>query len=92
MVYGAYPPNVQNLSDQNKTVCIVKWRVKRVHTQWLNNIDKTGAKHFSAYVALKECETIRLLVNFDDNLFTEHPLEDLRPEDLKVTLSMGYLT
>ena len=43
---------------------------------------------FSAYVALlcsKGYETIRLLGNFDDNLFTKHPLEDLRQEDLRVT-------
>ena len=40
---------------------------------------------FTAYIALSRsqgCDTIRLLGDFDDALFTTHPSEDLRQEDV----------
>ena len=42
---------------------------------------------FSTYVMLscsRGCETIRLLGDFDDNLFTKHPSENLRQEDSRL--------
>jgi len=44
---------------------------------------------FNAYVALSRCrgrDGIRLLRPFDDALFTEHPLEDLRVEDERIRI------
>jgi hypothetical protein len=43
-----------------------------------------GLSPFNAYVALSRSrgrETIRLLRDFDDSIFTQHPNEDLRVED-----------
>jgi ATP-dependent exoDNAse (exonuclease V) alpha subunit len=43
---------------------------------------------FNAYVALsrsKGRDTIRLLRDFEDNLFTRHPSENLREEELRLT-------
>ena len=42
---------------------------------------------FAAYVALSRSrgrETIRLLGDFDNELFTSHPSEDLRHEDRRL--------
>lgn len=43
---------------------------------------------FNAYIALSRSrgrDTIRLLRDFDDKLFTTHPSEELRQEDLRLT-------
>lgn len=52
------------------------------HTPRPNNLDP-----FGVYVALSRSrgrETIRLLGDFDDKLFTAHPSEDLRKEDIRL--------
>ena len=47
-----------------------------------------GLTGFSVYVALSRSRgrpTIRLLRDFDEKLFTEHPSEDLRREDMRLS-------
>lgn len=46
-----------------------------------------GLSPFNAYVALSRSrrrETIRILRDFDNNLFIRHPSEDLRIEDKRI--------
>jgi hypothetical protein len=56
----------------------------------LVDIGKTtcfGLSPFNAYVALSRSrgrETIRILRDFDDNLFIRHPSEDLRIKDERI--------
>jgi hypothetical protein len=54
-----------------------------------------GLSPFNAYVALSRSrgrDTIRLLRDFDNNLFLRHPSEDLRIEELRIDRLVGETT
>ncbi|KII87046.1 hypothetical protein PLICRDRAFT_112999 [Plicaturopsis crispa FD-325 SS-3] len=53
----------------------------------IGKVSSGSLNPFNAYVALSRSrgrDTIRLLRDFDDKLFTQHPSEDLRVEDARL--------